>query len=160
MPRFTEALSKPVANIKRRPPPPLGHYVMMVSKMPNPPEEFASKTTGITYEKLTFPIVLVAPSDDVDQDEIAEYNAEWKSVQGVPVRLDFIFDTEDDGKFNDTLARVKEFMSKLGLDTASGQLNERLAETVNCQFIGEIKHRPDPQNPEVLYAEIGSTTSL
>lgn len=160
MPRFTEALSRPMDEIKRRPPPPLGHYIMQVSKMPNPPEEFTSQKTGVTYEKVTIPIVLVSPTEDVDADEIAEYNVEWKTVAGVPLRLDFIFDTEDDGKFNDTLARMKDFMEKAGLNVNDGRLTERLSELVNCQFIGQVRHRPDPNNAEILYPEIGSVTSL
>lgn len=161
MPRFTDALARPLDSIKRRPPAPLGTYIMAVQKMPNmPPEEMTSSKNGKVYEKLTFPVVLIEPTDDVDQDDMAAYAAEWGSVAGVQLRLDFIFDTEDTGAYEGTLNRMKEFLAQLGIDHGGMSLAEALSQTPNQRFLGVLQHRPDPKNAEVLYAELGRTAAL
>jgi hypothetical protein len=156
MAKFADALDRSLETIKRPPPLPIGHYVMRVVKMPDPAEEMTGKD-GTTYEKLTINVQTVSASDDVDPDELQAYG----NVAGVPMRIDFIFNTEDDMKFEGSLNRLKEFMARCGVDVEeSSTLGEKLAELPNTQFLGEVKHRLDPNDPNVVYNEVGRTTSL
>lgn len=156
MARFADALDRKMEEIKAPPPLPLGHYIMGINKMPGAPEALNSQKGN--YEKLTIAVQVISPSDDVDPDELAEYG----SVAGTPLRLDFIFnnDPAEEAKFEGTLNRMKKFMEHCGLDADSGSLGEKLAELVGCQFVGEVKHRADPQNAEVVYNELGRTAPV
>lgn len=155
MAKFSDALDRSLETIKRPPPLPIGHYVMRVTKMPDPAEEMTGKD-GTSYEKITINVATVSASDDVDPDELAAYG----NVANVPLRLDFIFNNDDEMKFEGSLNRLKEFLSKCGIDAESGSLGEKLTELPNAQFLGEVKHRLDPNDANVVYNEIGRTTSL
>ena len=153
MARFADALDRSMETIKRPPPLPLGHYIMTVPKMPSAPEQMNS-TKG-DYEKLTINVQIVGASDDVDPDELADFG----NVAGTPLRIDFIFnnDPAESQKFEGTLNRLKTFMGHCGVDTSEGSLGEKLSELVGAQFLGEVKHRTDPNDPEIIYNEVGRT---
>ena len=155
MARFSDALDRKAEDIRRPPPLPIGHYVMQVTKVPDAPEEMNSSKG--TYEKLIIPVSVVSPMDDVDPDELSAYG----NVTGAPLRLDFIFncDPAEEAKFEGTLNRLKEFISKAGVDIEEGQLGQWLTELPSAQFIGEVRHRPDPNDPNIVYSEIGRTTA-
>lgn len=154
MAKFADALDRRMETIKRPPPLPLGHYIFRVTRMPDPPEEMDSKVGKM--EKMTVQIAAVAASDDVDPDELAEFG----QVAGVPARIDFLFANEDANKFEGTLNRLKNFLGHCGINADEGALNERLAELPNCQFLGEVKHRFDPNDSEIVYTEIGRTAPV
>lgn len=156
MARFADALNRSMEDIKAPPPLPIGHYIMGISKMPGAPEALNSQKGN--YEKLTVSVNVISPSDDVDPDELADFG----NVAGTPLRIDFIFnnDPAEEAKFEGTLNRLKRFMEHCGVDASSGSLGEKLAELVGTQFLGEVKHRPDPQNAEVVYNEIGRTAPV
>lgn len=156
MARFADALDRSMETIKRPPPLPIGHYVLGVKKAPNPPE--AMNSAKGDYEKLTVELQVIAPSDDVDPDELAEYG----NVAGVPMRIDFIFnlDPEETQKFEGSLNRLKSFIGHCGIDVEGGTLGEKLMELSGAQFLGEIKHRPDPNDSEILYNEVGRTAPV
>lgn len=154
MPSFSDALNRAAETIKRPPPLPVGHYVLQVTKMPDPPEQMNSKV-GV-LEKLTIQCQSVSPHDDVDPDEIADYG----NPAGVPLRLDFLFNTEDEAKFEGTLNRLKNFCAACGVNVEEGSVSEWLTELPNAQFLGEVKHRPDPNDPDIIYTEVGRTAAL
>lgn len=155
MARFTDALNRSMEEIKRPPPLPIGHYIMSITKMPDAPEDMNSSKGS--YEKLTIQCQTVVASDDVDPDELADYG----NPAGVPLRLDFIFNTDpaEEAKFEGTLNRLKDFMAKCGVDVSGGSLGEKLPELVGCQFLGEVRQRPDPNDSNILYNEIGRVTA-
>lgn len=154
MPKFADALDRSAETIKRPPPLPLGHYIFQVVRMPDPPEEMSTKIGPM--EKLTVQCAAVAPSDDVDPDEVRDFG----NVQGVPMRLDFLFNNEDANKFEATLNRLKMFCEQCGVDISSGSVNEWLSQLPNAQFLGEVSHRMDPNDPEIFYAEIKRTAGV
>jgi hypothetical protein len=39
-------------------------------------------------------------------------------------------------------------------------LKEAIDQSINCECLGNIQHRPDPQNAEIVYAEIGRTAPV
>ena len=153
MARFADALDRNMEDIKRPPPLPIGNYRFRVTKMPEPPREIEGKP----YEILSIPVAVVEALDDVDPDELREFGA----VANTGTRLDFIFNTdpEEAAKFEGTLNRLKEFIERCGV-SAEGSLKEALSHIVNAQFIGEIGHRPDPNDDSVIYHEIRRTSAL
>lgn len=152
--RFTDALDRKMEEVKRPPNPPVGHYTWQVKKHPDT-DSFDSRNNGKTFDRLTFQMVCVSPSDDVDPDILAEYG----NVAGFVTNKAFLFDNEDEAAFERSMYNVKRFLDHLGVDD-SLSLSEALAASVGAQCLGELKHRPDPNDPEVVYAELGRTAAL
>lgn len=155
MASFSDALNRRAEDIRRPPPPPLGHYVMRVSKVVSPAE--AINTQNFQGKKLTIPVALVSATEDVDEDLLAEFG----NITGVNLKLDFLFNEAvgEEMKFEGTLNRLKEFCEKCGVDLSEGSLAEWLEQLSNMQFIGELRHRMNKDNPEEIYPEIGATTA-
>lgn len=154
MGRFSETLEKSVADTKRPPVLPAGHYVFAIAKMPEI-RETTSKKDGTTYEIVGFQLKVVAPHDDVDPDELSEYG----NPINQPARLEFMFSNGDEARFAQTEYRLKQFLENCGLDT-SVSYKQAMSESVGAQFLGQIAHRMDPENPEVVYAEVKRTAKL
>ena len=71
-----------------------------------------------------------------------------------------MFDKNDERKFLGTLNRVKTFLIRhLGLPE-SESIKELLAEATNNQCVIEVSHRPNPNDPEVVYDEIKTTSPV
>jgi len=148
--KFTDALDRSLEDVKRPPNPPIGHYVWQVSKHPDN-SSFEAKSTGKTFDRVEFTVKIVSPMDDVDPDDLADYG----DVSGFTSRNSFLFDNEDEQAFERSLFNLKRFFEHLGL--TEGEIAENLANSVGAQFVGELKHRPDPTDPEIVYAELGRT---
>ena len=153
MSRFESALDRNLDDIKRPPPPPIGSYVATVDKVPDMPREIEGKP----YEILDINAKLVSPMEDVDPDELAEFG----NAAGYGVRVTFVFNTEDDTKFESTLNRLKIFLGHCGIDEgAAGTLKEALAMLPGTQFVAQISHRLDERNNEDVYAEVERTAAI
>lgn len=152
--RFTDALDRKMEEVKRPPNPPVGHYTWQVKKHPDS-DSFESRNTGKTFDRLTFQMSCVAPSDDVDPDDLSEYG----DVAGFITSKSFLFDNEDEQAFDRSMYNLKRFLEHLGVDE-SLSLSEALAAAVGAQCLGELKHRPDPNDAEIVYAELGRTAEL
>lgn len=153
--RFSAALDRKLEEVKRPPNLPVGHYIWQVSKHPEV-DEFDGRD-GNKFERVTFNITCFAAMDDVDTDELAEYG----NVQGALNRKTFLFSTNEDDKanFERSMFNLKRFLEHCGVDQ-SLSLSEALAASVGQQFVGELTHRPDPKDPEVIYSEVGKTAAL
>lgn len=156
MVNFTEALDRKLEEVKRPPNLPVGHYVWQIEKMPDQ-EEFESRNTGDKFDRLTFQCVCVEASDDVDPDDLEAYG----NVSGARNRKSFLFTQNPDEKaaFERSEFQLKRFLEHCGVDL-SLSIGEGIAEAVGKQFLGEVKHRPDPNDPEIIYAEIGNTAEV
>lgn len=153
--KFTDALDRRLEDVKRPPNPPVGHYTFQVSKHPEN-SSFDSKATGKTFDRVEFQMKILEARDDVDPDDLEEYG----DVAGFTTRNSFLFDNEDETAFDRSLFNLKRFLhDHLGVDPALS-VSEALAAAVGAQCIGELKHRPDPNDPEVVYAELGRTAAL
>lgn len=152
--KFSDALDRKLEEIKRPPNPPTGHYTWTVSKHPDIEENLETRD-GRTYDRVTFQCQIVSPSDDVDEDELAEFG----NVQGAMSRKQFLFFHGEDDKaaFERSMFNLKRFLGHCGVEADDMPMSEALAASVNCQFLGELTHRPDPNDPEVIYAELGRT---
>lgn len=154
--KFSAALDRKLEEIKRPPNLPVGHYTFQVTKHPEL-DEFESNKTGGRFERVTFTMQCVAASDDVDTDDLAAYG----NVSGAQMRKTFLFTQSEDDKasFDRSVFNLRRFLGHLGVDE-SLSLGEAFAAAVNAQCLGEVTHRPDPNDPEIIYAEIGRTAEV
>jgi len=149
--RFSDSLDRKMEEVKRPPNPPVGHYVWQVKKHPES-EDFEAKSSGKKFDRLEFQMRVIEASDDVDSDDLSEFG----DVQGFLTRKTFLFDNGDEQAFERSMFNLKQFLVHLGVEE-SLELGEALAASVGAQCLGELKHRPDPSDPEVVYAEMGKT---
>lgn len=152
--KFSDALDRKMEEIKRPPNPPVGHYTWQVKKHPES-DSFESKNTGKTFDRLNFMMQAVEASDDVDPDDLNDFG----NVQGFVTTKSFLFDNEDEQAFERSMFNLKRFFEHLGIDP-SLSMSEALAASVGAQCLGELKHRLDPNDPEIVYAELGRTAGL
>lgn len=152
--RFTDALDRKMEEVKRPPNPPVGHYTWQVKKHPDS-DSFDSRNSGKTFDRLSFQMACISASDDVDPDDLGEYG----DVNGFITNKSFLFDNEDEQAFERSMYNLKRFLEHLGVDPALS-LSEALAACVGAQCLGELKHRPDPNDAEIIYAELGRTAAL
>ena len=157
MASFTEALDRNMDEIQRPPVPPIGHYLARVTKIPDP----ARVIDGKPFEILTVNLDLLEPQEDVDEDDLNEFVEKAGALQGTGVRYDFIFNTdpEEKGKFEATLNRFKGFLDNLGINVDEGTLKSQMAEMPNSTCLVQLGHRQDPNDPEIVYAEIKRATA-
>lgn len=152
--KFTDALDRKTEEIQRPPNPPVGHYTWQVKKHPDT-DQFESRNTGKTFDRVSFQMACVEASDDVDPDDLSDYG----NVAGFVTSKSFLFDNADETAFERSMYNLKRFLEHLGVDE-SLSVGEALAASVGAQCLGELKHRPDPSDPEVIYAEMGRTAAL
>lgn len=154
--KFSDALDRKLEEIKRPPVLPVGHYIWQISKHPEI-DEFESQKTGGTFERVTFQLTCAAASDDVDPDDLEAYG----NVQGAQSRKTFLFSNNPDDKaaFERSMFNLRRFLDHCGVDD-SLPMNEALAASVGQQFLAELTHRPDPNDPEIVYAEVGRTAQV
>lgn len=151
--KFSDALDRKLEDIQRPPNPPRGHYVWQVAKHPEV-DEFTSARTGTDFERVNFQLRCVSASDDVDEDDLADFG----NIQGYVQSKTFLFPTSEDEKasYERSLFNLRRFLGHCGVDE-NIPLNEALAASVGCQVLGELTHRPDPEDAEVIYAQVGKT---
>lgn len=134
---------------------PTGTYVFTITKA-----HTLSKNKDETWEFLNFPCKIISPEDDVDPDELEEYG----KVTNEPMRVNFMFPTSDEEKqsWDRSMDQLKRFLYRhLQVDAdEDAPLSMALAAAVNCQFLGVVTHRPDKNNPEIVYAEVGKTAPM
>jgi hypothetical protein len=153
MPKFSDLLDRKAEEIKQPPLLPAGIYQAMVKKYPEVNELRSDKGQ---FERLTFSLEIIAPNE-VDEDAIAEFG----TVQGYPIRHDFIINNGEDADAararEGTLNRIKSFLTDLGAFSEGMTLQEGLVASVSSSCLVEIGHRPDPNDPERFYTEVKRT---
>ena len=154
--KFSDALDRKLEDVKRPPNLPVGHYTWQVNKLPEI-DSFDSSRTGTTFERITFQMTCVEARDDVDADDLNDFG----NVQGALNRKSFLFSADEDDKaaFERSMFNLRRFLGHLGVDE-SLSVTEALSASVGAQCVGELTHRPDPSDPEIIYAEIGRTAEM
>ena len=152
--RFSDALNTKMEEAERPPNLPSGHYTFQVLKHPDIGEG-TFPSTGIDYERVTYICSPVAAGDDVDEDDLAKFGDFTKQQ----VRKQFLIpDGEQDAAgFDTAMYQHRQFLSNMGIDEELAW-GEAMAESVGRQFLGELTHKPDRNNPEIVYQQIGRTT--
>jgi hypothetical protein len=154
--RFSDALDRSLEEIKRPPNLPIGHYIWQIEKHPDM-DEFTSSRTGDPFERITFNLICAGASDDVDTDLLAEYG----NPAGARNRKTFMFSNNEEEKasFDRSMFNLRRFLGHCGVDEGLS-IGEALAASVGQQFLGELTHRPDPNDTEIIYTEIGKTAEV
>lgn len=150
--RFSDALDQKVSEFERPQNLPIGHYVFQNLRMPDV-AEITSKD-GAVFDRITFTCQAISPTDDVDEDQLSAYG----DITNTQLRKQFLipdgevdFQGYERGRF-----ALRQFISAMGVDEDL-PLGEALTEAVGGQFRGLVSHRPDKNDPERVYQEIGTT---
>lgn len=154
---FSKIASMTAEQIERPPNMPIGTYVWQVTKVP-----VEGSVSEGAWQTVDFPVKCIGPAlnqngdTDIDPDDLAKYQSKGK-LEGLPNSIRFMFDTNDDVRFQKTLFALKQFMvNTLKCWEEDGTpLKQGMNNAVNVRFLGTIRRRPDKQNPEVQYDEIG-----
>lgn len=147
---FNDALNVKMEEIERPPLIPVGTYRAVVSKVP-----VSDTISEGKYDTLDFMLKLAEAQDDVDQDELKEYGP----LSSATVRHRFLFNTEDKAMFDRTLYNLKRFLEE-HLKVEGGSLKECINNALNHQCLVAVKWRPDKDDPEIQYNEVGKTAPV
>lgn len=152
MPNFNDIADKHVGETEKPPLIPIGHYRAMVKELPT-----IDKSNDEVYEFVTFKMQAYEPTDDVDPQELADFG----DIRAVTRNLRFIFNTQDEQAFKRTEYNLRQFLERsLGLDCASQGYKQAMSQSVGARCLIQIKYRPDKNDPEIRYDEIGRTAPL
>jgi hypothetical protein len=151
---FASALDTRANDIEKPPVQPQGTYTWNVTKVPS-----MSRTKAGDWDIVEFTVVAVAAESDVDPDELDAYGDLRSSINRIP----FMFPTDPD-KDTDrlkTLNRLKKFLqSTLRVDCPEdATIKEMLANSVNCQFLGQATWRQSPDG-EDTYVDVKNYAAL
>jgi hypothetical protein len=149
---FVDSLEKSAADIKRPPLLPIGTYEWQIKKY-----EFDKSNDG-KWEMCNFHLNCTGAGDDVDPDALADYG---KPV-GAYMRHTFMFDTEDKARFDQTLYRLKKFLTDhvKCWDESNGPLKEGIANSVGHKINGVVRWRADKNDAEIQYSELAKTAPI
>lgn len=149
---FNSVLKTKVAEVERPPLVPHGTYIGAVSKVPTPRDLTGPNFKGNVVD---FNIRLLQAQEDVDADALREFG----SLKSAMVQHSFMFNADDDNAFQRTLFNLRRFLEDtLKIDMSDGKdIAQALNESVNRQFLVEIKWEPDKNDKEVMYARVKKT---
>ena len=154
---FSKALDIKTDKIERPPLPPVGHYIFEINK----PAQLSTVGKNDEYDLVTFPCKAVDVfGDDVDPDELKKFGG----VKMVVSQHKFMFNKADDEESAASNARtlynLKRFLTEhLGIEEGNS-LRETIDAAHGQQFVANIQYRPDRDNPEIVYAELGRTAPV
>lgn len=149
---FASIASKKVEDVERPPLPPVGTYRFRVTKIPT-----QSKSGDEQWEMVNFSCKVVEPMDNV---EVGDYPGD---ITNVLLQKGFVFNTQDEAAFETTLFQLRQFCEKhLQCVEAGMSIAEMLNNSVNAEFLGDVRWRPDKrdQSGETFNAEIGRTAPV
>lgn len=148
---FMDVLDKKADEIERPPLPPVGTYIMQVSKEP-----VRDTIANGDYDVVDFIMKIIAPTEDVDADEIQSFPG---NLADKTMRHRFMFDTNDQAKFDSSLFNLKRFcIDHLKIDGGEDMsVKELLAASIGHRCLAQVTWAPDKRDPEVKHANIGRT---
>lgn len=151
MASFTDILKRKAEEIEPPKKLPIGTYLFAIPSVPK-----SDTLKGDKWDVLDFELVCLQPMDDVDAEALADYG----SVQGKKLRHRFMFDKEDENRFNQTLFYLKQFMTEtLGIDAEGKDIAELISEVPGHKCLATIRWRTDntPGREARVFEEIGNT---
>lgn len=142
---FTKILNKKLEEIERPPLPPVGTYVMKVTKVPEQMERG-------DYKIIEFNFSGIEAMEDVDADELAAFGP----VTNVMARRAFMFG--DDETSNDrAIFNLKRFLEEHLLVEDAESIQDGLAASPNHQCLVTLAHNQDKNDPEVYHVNVKAT---
>ena len=151
---FADALNTRSGAIERPPLIPVGTYMARVKALPTMDSVGDNK-----WDVLDFQLLLQAAGEDVDQSDLAAYGG--LGAQSV-LRHRFMFNKEDEAAFNRTLFNLKRFLlDHLQIEGDDNTVLKQLLDASvghTCNVF--VRWRPDKNDPEVQYAEVGKTAPV
>lgn len=154
-PNFADILNTKVDDVKRPPLIPVGTYRARVTK----PAIFGEIADG-RFQTIDFNLLLVEPQLDVDMDSLAEYGG---LTAMSTIRHRFMLNTEqsNEGRANRvrTVFNLTRFLAE-HLRASGETINELIANAVGNECLVSVKWRPDNNDPEIQYNEVGRTAPL
>lgn len=152
---FNKALDVKASEVAPIPVPPTGHYVWQVTRVPEIQD-------GDTWQSVNFlcqAVSVFEDTDDVDRDELKAFG----KITSIQNRVSFMFNKVE-GTEADLVTfqnRMKRFMvDHLQAGGEDMSLRQLMNASVNKRFIGQLTHRQDKNDPELLRANIGRTAPL
>lgn len=153
---FNKALDMKASEVKAVPVPPVGHYVWQITAVPTITDgdvwqivEFQLQATGVFED-----------ADDVDADALKEFG----KVTSIRNRKSFMFNKQE-GTETDLITfqnQLKRFMVD-HLQIEGGEdmsLRQLMNASVNKRFVGQLTHKADKQDAEVIRANVGRTAPV
>lgn len=141
-PNFTSALDRPIADIEKPKPFPIGTYIGITQGLPK------LREVGKGDEKfkvVDFMLKLTAPYKDVDPDTLAAYG-DLSSAR--PLQKSIFYGTPE-GEYE-----LQQFLTvHLGMEAGTMTGREMLANSMGKQCLVSVKHEPYEKNGQM---EIGS----
>lgn len=152
---FTEALDINTDDIERPPLPPIGHYTWQIT-------DYALgeiNSNNGSWDTVDFTVQCIEAMEDVDPDKLEDAGG----VASIRLRQRFMYPKgttpEDELNKKRTLSRLKMFLVEhCGME--SGKLKTIIAESKGCTFLADIRHRPNRDDPENPFAELGRTAPV
>lgn len=151
---FTKSLDIKTDKIERPPLPPIGHFVFKIHKQP------ALTTVGKNdeYDLVTFPCQAQdVAGDDVDMDDLKKYGG----LKMVVLSHKFMFNKEESDESEASNKRTLYNLKRFLVEHCGVEEGLSLRETIDAaqgqSFIANVQYRPDKNDPEVVYAELGKT---
>ena len=157
MSSVTDLLNRKKEDIKRPPNAPIGHYRFKISRPP-----VQQEVKGGLWTLLTFFCTALAAQEDVDERQMEEFGRPVETVRSA-VKFMFNNDGSDDATVDNenTSWYVQEFLDRLGLDAGPEETQaEQIARCEGCEFIGQLTHQQDKNNPDLVRDVISRTLSL
>lgn len=145
MANISDILNRPAEEVKAPPTLPVGSYHTIIKGLPEQGESSKKKTP---YLRFSYQIAAVGP--DVDEDEVAAYEADGKKIVGSVVTNDY-YTTEA------ALFILTEFLQDLGIDFTGGKsVSAAIDESPNQEVVIYIKQEPS-QDGKRFFARIAKT---
>lgn len=147
---FNDIGDKQLADIEKPPLLPVGTYRLKVIKVP----ESTTSANG-EWDIVNFNCQI---QESVDVDDIGAFPGDIrKQFQ----RVTFMFNKQDEAEFARSLDRLKTFMTKhLKCADEGDSIKQSLGKAMGSEFLGFVKWRPDKNDAENIFAEIGRTAPL
>lgn len=148
---FADALNQKIGDVERPPLLPMGTYRARVTKVPA-----MDTISDGAWDVLDFTLQIVE-AVEVDEDELGVFD----DITSQTIRHRFMFNTQDNVAFQRTLFGLRRFLEEhLGCASDDDELKMALNNSVGSECLIDVRHRPDKNDPEVKYVEVGRTAPV
>jgi hypothetical protein len=149
---FADIANKKLDELERPKNPPVGTYLCQITKVPS-----VGTLPGDEWDTVDVPMKVIAATEDVDADAIAEFG----DVTKIYLRHRFMISKTDENEFNKGVNQVRRFCEEhVKSATPEMSLTEALNSTVNQQVLASVIWKADKRDAEVMHANVGRTAPV